>query len=91
MAEQLKYLYNEKFIEQLSQNIKPYYKDFKEKEFYNSIFDESWDSLELKQRMRHISTILFEYLPKDYTESINILKQTYPYMASTARPNRNQP
>jgi len=80
MAEQLKNLFNEKFINQFSINIKYHFSDFKELEFNNSIFDDTWNELELKQRMRHISTKVFEYLPKDYEESINILKQTYPYM-----------
>lgn len=80
MAEQLKYLYNEKFVDQLAQIIKRYFHDFKEKEFYSSIFDDTWDDLELKQRMRHISTIMYDYLPQNYEESINILKQTYPHM-----------
>jgi 3-methyladenine DNA glycosylase AlkC len=80
MAEQLKYLYNEKFVEQLAKTIKRYFHDFKRKEFYSSIFDITWDDLELKQRMRHISTVMNDYLPSDYEESINILKHTYPHM-----------
>ena len=82
MAEQLKYLYNEKFVEQLSGSINSYFNEFKKQDFYNSIFDNTWDELELKQRMRHISTIIYDYLPSDYKESINILKQTYKEMDS---------
>ena len=80
MAEQLKYLYNEKFVEQLSASINSYFKEFQKDEFYSAIFDNNWDDLELKQRMRHISTIMYDYLPSDYEESINILKHTYPHM-----------
>lgn len=82
MAEQLKYLYNEKFVEQLSTSINSYHKEFLQEQFYSSIFDDSWDDLELKQRMRHISTVMYSYLPENYEESINILKQTYKDMDS---------
>lgn len=82
MAEQLKYLYNEKFVEQLSASINSYYDEFEKEKFYSSIFDSTWDDLELKQRMRHISTIMNDYLPNNYEESINILKQTYKDMDS---------
>ena len=80
MAEQLKYLYNEEYIDKLSKYIVAYYPKFKAKEFNIAVFDDTWDDLELKQRMRHITVALYTYLPKDYKESINILKQTYPYM-----------
>ena len=82
MAEQLKYLYNEKFVKQLSTAINSYYKEFQKDEFYSTIFDNTWDDLELKQRMRHISTIMYDFLPGNYEESINILKQTYKDMDS---------
>jgi len=82
MAEQLKYLYNEKFVEQLSGSIHSYFKEFQKHEFYSTIFDNTWDDLELKQRMRHISTIMYDFLPKDYEESITILKETYQDMDS---------
>ncbi|BFU76882.1 DNA alkylation repair protein [Arcobacter sp. 15-2] len=80
MAEQLKYLYNEEYIDKLSKYIVTYYPKFKAKEFDIAVFDDTWDDLELKQRMRHITVSLYRYLPKDYKESINILKQTYPHM-----------
>ena len=82
MAEQLKHLYNENFVEQLSKNISAYYSVFQIDEFKNTIFDNTWADLELKQRMRHISTIMFAYLPKNYEESISILKRTYKDMDS---------
>ena len=80
MAEQLKNLYNEKFVEQLSSTINSYYKEFEKEKFYSTVFDDNWDDLELKQRMRHITVSLYTYLPNDYIKSINILKQTYPHM-----------
>lgn len=60
MAALLKDLYNEKFIYQLSKYIKSHYILFPSEDFYSSIFDDSWESLELKQRMRHISTNMYK-------------------------------
>jgi len=82
MAEQLKYLYNEKFVEQLSSTINSYYNEFQKEKFYSAVFDNSWNDLELKQRMRHISTIMYDFLPKNYEESISILKKSYKDMDS---------
>jgi len=82
MAELLKNLYNEKYIEQLSTSIKNHYSYFEDDKFTKSFFDEYWDTLELKQRMRYISTKLNEYLPVDYDEAINILKKSFQDMDS---------
>ena len=50
------------------------YPTFDQKSFYKTIFDERWKNKELKQRMRHIAECLHQYLPTNYSESINILK-----------------
>lgn len=42
-------------------------------EFMESVMDETWDDLELKGRMRKISTNLGVYLPNDYEEALSIL------------------
>ena len=63
MAEQLKNLYSKEFIEKLAKKIVFIYPDFKKDEFINSIFDNTWQELELKPRMRHISTTLHKFLP----------------------------
>ena len=77
MAELLKNLYSEKFIKHLSQSINKYFPIFEENDFFDSIFNNRWESLELKQRMRHITKNIYKYLPNDYVESINILKNSY--------------
>jgi len=76
MAEPFKNLYNKEYIELLSHNLKKHYRDFKAEDFTNAIFNDMWENLELKQRMRHIALTLKLYLPDDYQESINILKNT---------------
>lgn len=82
MAPLLKNLYNREYINLLSQNIKSYYEEFKSDEFIVDIFNNSWSELELKKRMRHIAYTLGLYLPQDYKESIEVLKNTFLQMNS---------
>lgn len=77
MAEQLKNLYNENFVEKLSWYMKSHYVEFLKEDFTKTIFDDTWDVLELKQRMRHISQSMYKYLPDEYDNAISILKLTY--------------
>ncbi len=77
MAKLLKNLYDENYINILSDNIKLNFISFEKNNFINSIFDNNWDKKELKQRMRYISNMLHEFLPKNYKESIEILKNTF--------------
>ena len=58
MATLLKNLYSQEFIKKLSNSLQNSYKEFKKDEFKKAIFTNSWESLELKQRMRHISKTL---------------------------------
>jgi 3-methyladenine DNA glycosylase AlkC len=75
MAEQLKNLYSKEFIEKLANRLFLTYSDFQKENFINSIFDTTWENLELKQRMRHIALTLNEYLPFSYEEQLKILKE----------------
>ena len=74
MAEQLKNLYSKEFIEKLSNEIYLIYPDFQKENFINSIFDSSWQNLELKLRMRHIAINLNKFLPFSYKKQLEILK-----------------
>jgi len=75
MAEQLKNLYSKLFIEKLANKLFLTYADFQKEDFINSIFDTTWETLELKQRMRHIAHSLNKYLPFSYKEQLEILKE----------------
>ncbi|MFA7091217.1 MAG: DNA alkylation repair protein [Arcobacteraceae bacterium] len=74
MAEQLKNLYTKAYIHNLANTIKKHYKDFDEQVFINAIFDLTWQSLELKQRMRHIALQLNTFIPLSYRKQLDILK-----------------
>lgn len=80
MAKLLKDLYNKNYIEVLTHNISLNYPNFDTHSFTNKIFDSLWQNKELKQRMRHISTNLYEFLPQNYDKTIDILKLTFEKM-----------
>jgi len=74
MAEQLKNVYTNAYIKDLSIKIKENYKEFDSDGFINSIFDDTWQDLELKERMRHIAITLDHFLPISYKEQLEVLK-----------------
>ena len=75
MAEQLKNLYSKEFIKKLANRLFLIFTNFEKEDFVNSIFDTSWQNLELKQRMRHIAITLNKYLPLSYKKQLEILKE----------------
>jgi len=74
MAEVLKERYNETFVKQLCDEFKSVHPEFAEKKFTQLIFDQEWESKELKTRMEHISQCLYEVLPKNYSDALDIMK-----------------
>lgn len=77
MAKLLKDLYNKEYINVLSNALVSVHPTFNREEFTSTLFDTSWEKKELKQRMRSIAIHLYVYLPKNYQESIAILKTTF--------------
>ena len=75
MAEQLKNLYSKEFIKKLANRLFLAFTNFEKEDFINTIFDISWQNLELKQRMRHIAITLNKYLPFSYKKQLEILKE----------------
>ena len=73
VAELLKNIYNTEYIDLVCEKALLSYPDFKATAFTKDIFHSEWESYELKERMRHISTIFREYLPYEYAKAIDIL------------------
>ena len=65
--------YNYNTIQELALHIKAVYPIFQSDDFVNDIIDETWDSLELKARMRKITIHLGQYLPAGYEQALAIL------------------
>ncbi len=73
MADLIKNIYNEQLIQKLAFDIEGVYPSFQSNDFINDILDEQWESLELKERINHITRQLKKYLPTQYEEAISII------------------
>lgn len=73
MAELFKNLYSPTYIDGLSNNMKLLYDKFDQKSFQKAVFIKEWGDMELKQRMRYVSTSLHQFLPNDYQYQLDIL------------------
>ncbi len=74
MGALLKDLYNVQFIESLSYQLSIHCDKFDSQAFVQFVFDEFWNGKELKDRMKHISVSLHQFLPNDYVNAICVLK-----------------
>ncbi len=70
MPEPLKNLYNDHFLGNLSQILEEVLPAFEQTVFLESIYSQEWEKLELKGRMRHISGVLHQFLPKDFAKAL---------------------
>jgi 3-methyladenine DNA glycosylase AlkC len=73
MADAIKDVFNRDYLRKLAEDIHAVYSAFPQDEFVNSTMDETWDSLELKGRMRQITLNLGKFLPANYSEAIAII------------------
>lgn len=73
MAEPLKNLYSKTFVTQLANELASADKSVNAKKFIAAVFDKTWEQKELKQRTRHITIILNQFLPYTYSKQIDVL------------------
>jgi 3-methyladenine DNA glycosylase AlkC len=79
MPEKLKDLFfTTSFVNELGDTIQEAYPDFDKDEFNGLVFDGSFDTKELKEKMRHITHCLYKTLPQDYPEALAILTEVAP-------------
>lgn len=52
---------------------------FDRSRFMDGVFDEGWDARELKQRMRHVTTVLHRLIPGDYRRQLDVLLTAAPH------------
>lgn len=71
-------MFNEESVGALAVAIRKVYPGFDIQAFTDSVFDDRWEDRELKQRMRHITTVLGGFLPRDYRAALDILQQAMP-------------
>ena len=76
MAEKLKeILLTESSVNAMAETLGHFFPDFKRKRFVALVFDEQYDRLELKARMRHITVCLRRTLPGSYRKALGILEK----------------
>lgn len=54
------------------------YPGFDSEEFVNLVCDEKWPDRELKEKMRHTTLSLHQFLPKNFSKAVEILKAIIP-------------
>jgi len=75
MAEPLKNIFSQELVESVAKQTLKEHPAFKSELFVQRVVTVEWECLELKQRMRQVSVSLGEFLPKNYLQSIKILKR----------------
>jgi len=70
LTEPLKDMFNKQFFDRFTKDLKLVIKDFNSRKFVSQIMDNEWEKREFKQRCRHITTVLKEFLPADYKDAI---------------------
>lgn len=73
MAEPLKNMYNQDFLEAFGRTIKSVYPSFHIEDFVQKVLAGNWQQLELKGRIRKITCSLKACLPNHYEEAMEIL------------------
>lgn len=72
--EPFKNLFNKKLVEEFAHNILTYENSFKKEEYLTHVFD-TLENLELKDRMRLISSSIHPFLDLNYKDTIDILRK----------------
>jgi len=79
MPEKLKDLFfTQESLTHFADSINVTYTEFDKKKFLKLIYDDLWDSLELKAKMWHTTKCLHKTLPNDYLEALVILVKAAP-------------
>lgn len=75
MAEPLKNIYNDVFFAELKTSLQKALPGFDAKKMIASVKNNDWPAMELKQRMRHLSTVLYDHLPGNYKKKLSQVLQ----------------
>lgn len=73
MAEPLKEMYNGSFLQEFADKVKGAWTPFPAARFVAEVVANPWEELELKARIRKISSVLGAHLPEAYEEALAVL------------------
>jgi 3-methyladenine DNA glycosylase AlkC len=79
MAEELRNVFDQNFITELSNKLKEENPNFDYHLFQKLIFNENWNEFALKQRVRHITLCLHQTFSMNYPEVLELLKKVAPF------------
>ncbi|MCM3788592.1 DNA alkylation repair protein [Domibacillus indicus] len=74
----LKDIYNNDFIDSLANTLERADLSFNRKAFLNCVYQEEWESLALKQRVRQLSTAMYVGVNKSFPEALPVLLDAAP-------------
>jgi 3-methyladenine DNA glycosylase AlkC len=63
-------MFNKQFFDRFTKDLKLVINDFDTRKFVSKIMNDEWENKEFKQRCWHITTVLKNFLPADYKDSI---------------------
>lgn len=75
MAEPLKNIYNDVFFAELKASLQKALPGFDTKRFIAAVKNDQWPAMELKQRMRQLSTVLHDHMDGNYKKKLSQLLQ----------------
>lgn len=75
MSNLLKNIYSPNFYNKFANIVGEIIPSFDIQKFKNLIFDQTWESRELKDRMKHTSNVLHNFLPKDFENATQIIEK----------------
>ncbi len=73
MAEPLKNIFSRPLLTGFADDLHSIGSDFPRADFLSLVFDDHWEALALKERVRHISHALRAVLPPDYPTAVDVL------------------
>jgi 3-methyladenine DNA glycosylase AlkC len=71
--EPFKNVFNPKFYSGFCRMLTEIHPSFETEVFTKNIFDDQWEARELKERMRHTTLVLHEFLTQDFKQDLDIL------------------
>jgi 3-methyladenine DNA glycosylase AlkC len=74
----LKDLFDDQSVTALAEAVKSQVPGFDVEAFRARVFDPDWEGRELKQRTRHITTVLHDFLPSGFRTALEVLGQVLP-------------
>ncbi len=79
MAEELRNIFNQAFINELSNKLKSTYPSFDQEMFQSFIYEGEWENFTLKQRVRRISEGFHAVIHLEFPDVVDILKKVAPH------------